>query len=53
MQHNIKQRNIKNRQCYLFNDMINDMTSIKNFDPSLLEINKLLFKGVLVLIFTP
>ena len=28
--------------CYLFNEMIN----IKNFDPSLLEINKLSFRGV-------
>ena len=38
MHHNIKQINIKNRPCYLFNDMAN----IKNFDP-----NKLSFRGVL------
>ena len=43
MQHNIKQINIKNCPCYFFNDIIN----IKNFGPSLLEINKLLFRGVL------
>ena len=37
---------IKNRPCYLFNDMINDMINIKHFDPRLLEINKWSFKGV-------
>ena len=42
MQHIIKQINIKNYLCYFFNDMIN----IKNFDPRLLEINKLSFRGV-------
>ena len=47
MQHNIKQINIKNRPCYYFNDMIN----IKNFDPSLLKTNKLLFRGVSVNIY--
>ena len=52
MLHNFKQINIKNRPYYLFNDMINNMISIKNFDPSLLEINKLSFKGILVLMFT-
>ena len=46
MQYNTKQINIKNRPCYLFNDMINDAMSIKNFDPSLLEMNKLSFKVV-------
>ena len=46
MQYNTKQMNIKNRPCYLFNDMINDAMSIKNFDPSLLEMNKLSFKVV-------
>ena len=44
MQYNTKQTNIKNRPCYLFNDMINDAMSIKNFDPRLLEMNKLSFK---------
>ena len=33
---NIKHINIKNRTYYLFNDMIN----IKDFDPSLLKIDK-------------
>ena len=33
---NIKQINIKNRTYYIFNDMIN----IKDFDSSLLEIDK-------------
>ena len=42
MQRNIKQINIKNRPCYFFNDMIN----IKNFDPNLLKITKLSFRGV-------
>ena len=36
--------NIKNRPDYLFNDNI--ALSIKDFDSNLLEINKLLFKGV-------
>ena len=35
--------NIKNRPDYLFND--NMIVSIKDFDSSLLEINKLSFKG--------
>ena len=46
MQNNIKQINIKSRLCYFFNDMINKVINIKNFDPRLLEINKLSFKGV-------
>ena len=33
---NIKEINIKNRTCYIFDDMIN----IKDFDPSLLKIDK-------------
>ena len=33
---NIKQINIKNRTYYFFNDMIN----IKNFDPSLIKIDR-------------
>ena len=33
---NMKERNIKNRTYYFFNDMIN----IKNFDSSLLKIDK-------------
>ena len=40
------QISIKNCPCYLFNDMINDMINIETFDPSLLEINKLSFKGI-------
>ena len=47
MQHNMKQINIKNRPFYIFNDMI----STKNFDPSLLEINKLSFRGVSINIY--
>ena len=35
---------IKNRPDYLFND--NMIVNIKDFDSSLLEINKLSFKGV-------
>ena len=45
MQHNIKQINHKNCPCYLFNDIVNDMVKIKNFNPRL-EINKLSFKSV-------
>ena len=33
---NIKQINIKNRTYYFFHDMVN----IKNFDPSLIKIDK-------------
>ena len=44
MQVNIRQMNIKNRPDYLFNGNI--ALSIKDFDSNLLEINKLLFKGV-------
>ena len=44
MQVNIRQIKIKNRPDYLFND--NMIVNIKDFDSSLLEINKLSFKGV-------
>ena len=44
MQVNIRQMKIKNRPEYLFND--NMIVSIKDFDSSLLKINKLSFKGV-------
>ena len=37
---NIKQINTKNRTYYFFNDMIN----IKNFDPSLIKIDKKSYK---------
>ena len=40
----IRQMKIKNRPDYLFND--NMIVNIKDFDSSLLEINKLSFKGV-------
>ena len=39
---NIKQINIKNRTYYFFNDMIN----IKDFDSSLLKIDKKSYKNV-------
>lgn len=45
MQCNIKQTNIKHHLYYYFDDMINAMTNIKNFDPNLLEIN-LVFSNV-------
>ena len=41
---NIRQMKIKNRPDYLFND--NKIVNVKDFDSSLLEINKLSFKGV-------
>ena len=44
MQVNLRQIKIKNRPDYLFND--NMIVNIKDFDFSILEINKLLFKGV-------
>ena len=44
MQVNIRQVKIKNRPDYLFND--NMIVNIKDFDFSILEINKLSFKGV-------
>ena len=44
MEINIRQMKIKNRPDYLFND--NMIVNIKDFDSSLLEINKLSFKGV-------
>ena len=46
IQHNTKQINIKNRPCYLLNELINDVINIENFNRGLLEISKLLFKGV-------
>ena len=42
---NIKQINIKNRTYYLFNDMIN----IKDFDSSLLKLDKNSCKNILAL----
>ena len=39
---NIKQINIKNRRYYFFNDMIN----IKDFDSSLLKIDKKSYKNI-------
>ena len=39
---NIKQINIKNRTYYFFNDMIN----IKNFDPSLIKIDKKSYNNI-------
>ena len=39
---NIKQINIKNRTCYFFNDMI----GIKDFDPSLIKIDKKSYKNI-------
>ena len=44
MEINIIQLKIKNLPDYLFND--NSIVNVKDFDPSLLEINKLSFKGV-------
>ena len=44
MQVNIRQIKIKYQTDYLFND--NMIVNIKDFDSSLLEINKLSFKGV-------
>ena len=39
---NIKEKNIKNSTCYIFDDMIN----IKNFDWCLLKVNKKLYKNI-------
>ena len=39
---NMKQINIKNRTCYFFNDMIN----VKDFDSSLLKIDKKSYKNI-------
>ena len=39
---NIKQRNIKNRTYYFFNDIIH----IKNFDSNLLKIDKKSYKNI-------
>ena len=41
---NIKQISIKNRAYYFFNDMIN----IKDFDSSLLKIDKKSFKNIVI-----
>ena len=38
----VKQINIKNRTYYFYNDMIN----LKNFDSSLLKIDKKHYKGI-------
>ena len=43
MRTNIRQMKIKNHPDYLFDD--NMIVNIKDFDSSLLEINKLSFKG--------
>ena len=40
----IKQVNIKNRTSFFFNDMI----TIKNFDSSLLKIDKKSFKNIFI-----
>ena len=50
METNIRQMKIKNPPDYLSND--NMTVNVKDFDSGLLEINKLSFNGVLVLIFT-
>ena len=39
---NIKERNIKNRTCYFFDDMIN----IENFKSDLLKIDKRSYKNI-------
>ena len=44
MEINIRQMKVKNRPDYLFND--NMIANIKDFDSSLLKVNKLSFKGV-------
>ena len=41
---NIKQINIKNKTYYFYNDIIN----IKDFDSSLLKLNKKLFKNIAI-----
>ena len=41
---NIKQINIKNRTYYFFNDMIN----IKDFDSSLIKIDKKSYKNIAI-----
>ena len=47
MEINIRQMSIKNRPDYSLND--NMIVNTKDFDSSLLEINKLPFKGVFIL----
>ena len=44
----IKQINIENRPYYVFNGMIN----VENFDPSLLNVDKILFKSTDAVITT-
>ena len=44
MEINMRQTKIKNRPDYLFNDIMT--VNIKDFNSSLLELNKLSFKGV-------
>ena len=41
---NIKQINIKNKTYHFYNDIIN----IKDFDSSLLKLNKKLFKNIAI-----
>ena len=43
----LRQVNIKNCQNYFFNSM----TNIKNFDSSLLSIDQLLFKTILIVLY--
>ena len=38
----VKQINIKNQSYYFYNDMIN----LKNFEPNLLKIDKMHYKGI-------
>ena len=45
---NTKQINIKNRTCYFVNDMVN----IKNFDPSLMKIDKKSYKKKMIFIIS-
>ena len=47
MLHTMIEINIKNRPYYFFNDMIN----IKNFDPSVLQLNKLSYVSTNINIF--
>ena len=46
MQVNIRQKKITNRPDYLLND--NMIVNVKDFDYSLVQINKLSFKGVFI-----
>ena len=51
MQYKINTTNIKNHLYYYFSDMVNVLTNIEDFDPSLLEINKLSFKDFSINIY--